>query len=117
MKFGKLIGRAEELLPDLKHLCIRYKDLKKYLRKFRLGVAIVILWHLSTSWVSHDSSHPLNMDACADNDEDEDHSSPTKKVRCVQLAFMYCEFSTFGGPFSQLLSPGEVEYSVTVSSA
>eukprot|EP00892_Ulva_mutabilis_P003884 jgi/Ulvmu1/1868/UM012_0024.1 len=35
MKFGKLIGRAEELLPDLKHLCIRYKELKKYLRNLR----------------------------------------------------------------------------------
>lgn len=37
MKFGKLIGRAEELLPDLKHLCIRYKELKKYVKNLRPG--------------------------------------------------------------------------------
>ena len=42
MKFGKLIGRAEELLPDLKHLCIRYKELKKYLRNLRPGKIVFI---------------------------------------------------------------------------
>jgi hypothetical protein len=37
MKFGKLVSRAEELLPDVKHLCVRYKFLKKLLKNMRPG--------------------------------------------------------------------------------
>jgi hypothetical protein len=35
MKFAKLMGRAEELLPDLRHLCLRYKEMKKQLRNIK----------------------------------------------------------------------------------
>lgn len=37
MKFGKLVSRAGELLPDLKHLCLRYKELKKLLKAIKPG--------------------------------------------------------------------------------
>lgn len=37
MKFAKLMGRAEDLLPDLQHLCLRYKELKKHLRRIGSG--------------------------------------------------------------------------------
>lgn len=33
MKFGKLLHKAEENLPDIKHLSLRYKDLKMQLKE------------------------------------------------------------------------------------
>lgn len=56
MKFGKLLSKAEENLPDIKHLSLRYKDLKKQLKELTARASEQQEKQASTSTSRHDLS-------------------------------------------------------------
>jgi hypothetical protein len=67
MKFGKLLGRAEELLPNLKHLCLRYKELKKQLKAFRGAFcpAVIEAVQVSRSGQSQCAQYAAHLPTCS----------------------------------------------------